>query len=444
MTNELYDSVRKPLDMDLIDKLLDKYFSLSYDEMTNVFAELSKQLYDKINIISKDKTDIVNSTDYTNLISKINSDFIAAGKPYDPQKHNGMINPLALMPGWCVFRSWDLLGTEKISGSDTSHRFYFALPNSKLYEFADVLYDKLKKENIPFYFKTDMNDGVQRTDNLVLYTSNKFLKQTMKVIDELQKERIDLIKTCAEPSILVGNYSNKIGYASENSKIKESYTSLMCKTFISTMEQALRLYISNNPSSQVRLLYHKKIDEYVKRGLKINDNVKNRVLLDILVQNVPSFKQQFLDIYKNELIKKGIDINNVCFNKQVKDELDKMNNGVINLPNGTKLSREEYVRINKIDSWIQKDAKVKLKNGNIVSGEEFTEYILSVANQFNSFQELMLSIGAQVIDRGFNQERIDELKKIREEYQQIMSDSMGNEALNDRETMENHLNVIHR
>ena len=181
--NNLYEATKLPANEELLNNLLLKYFSISYKDMSNGFSELNKLLYNKINLYSTSSEDLINKEDLNKLINEINQDFINAGSPYKPSEHNGVRNPLGVMPGWNTFKSWHLLGTDKISSKDISHRFYFGIPKSKLYEFANVLYDKLKNANIPFYFKTDVNDNIQRTDNLVLYTSTPLLEQTMAVIE---------------------------------------------------------------------------------------------------------------------------------------------------------------------------------------------------------------------------------------------------------------------
>ncbi|MBQ3474692.1 MAG: hypothetical protein IJH20_00760 [Bacilli bacterium] len=407
--NNLYEATKLPANEELLNALLSKYFSIAYKDMSNGFAELNKLLYKKINIYSTNSGDVINKQDLGQLINEINQDFINAGLPYNPSEHNGVRNPLAVMPGWNTFKSWHLLGTERISSNDISHRFYFGIPNSKLYEFANVLYDKLKSANIPFYFKTDINNNIQRTDNLVLYTSTSLLEQTMNVIEQVKQERPDLLSQCSEPSVLAGKYDSKIGYASEDTNANTSYTNLMCESFILSIENCLRTYTHTNPSPQIKMVYQQKIQEYIRSGKSVElDNIKNRILLDILINNDSTFKHSLLAEFRKELSSKGIDIENVCFNKKVKEEVDQTYGSMeientITLPNGQTLTQQEYLEKNNVLYWVPPTCMVTLKNGKVLTGEEFVKGVLSRANQFNSFQELFLFYGAKV-ERNISQE----------------------------------------
>ena len=130
--SDLYDKTKLPVDEHLLDKLIERYLSISYAKMSNSFMELSKLLYNSINITNENQTTSFNKEDLNQLISVINEDFVNAGRPYDPQKYNGVKNPLGLMPGWTIFQSWHLLGTEKIESKDIAHRFYFGISNGLL------------------------------------------------------------------------------------------------------------------------------------------------------------------------------------------------------------------------------------------------------------------------------------------------------------------------
>jgi len=397
--NDLYEITKLPVDEHLLDKLIERYLSIPYAKMSNGVMELPKLLYDKINILDGSQVSKFNKDDLDNFIKVINDGYIKAGKPFDPKKYNGVTNPLSLMAGWNIFQSWHLLGTEKIKSKDIAHRFYFGISNDKVYELSHLLYDKFKKKGIPFYFKTDADDHIQRTDNLVLYTSTPLLEKTLEVLEELQKERPDLLQNCCEPSILVGRYSDKIGYATEDKKSTTSYTDLICNTFLNAIEKSLIEYTNGNYNPQMKTLFQQKMEEYKRNNKDVSlKRVKYRILFDILIKNDATFKQNFFLRFKNELEQKGLDVNNICFNNSVKQDIEQEygSNKKIVLPNGTVMTQEEYLKRNNVMRFIPLTAKVTLGNGQVMTGEEFIKGVLKRAGQFNTFQELFIACNAKV------------------------------------------------
>ena len=434
--SDLYDKTKLLVDEHLLDKLIAKYLSIPYAKMSNTFMELPKLLYDKINILDMSQVSTFNKEDLDDFIKVINDDYVKAGKPFDPQKYGGVTNPLALMPGWNIFQSWHLLGTEKIESKDIAHRFYFGISNDKVYELSHLLYDKFKTKGIPFYFKTDSNEHIQRTDNLVLYTSTPLLEGTLEILEELQKERPDLLQNCCEPSILVGRYSDKIGYATEDKESKTSYTDLVCNTFLTAIEKSLVEYTNGNYNPQMKILFQQKIEECKKNNKDVSlERVKNRILFDILIRNDATFKQKFFLRFKNELEQKGLDVNNICFNNRVKQDIEQQY-GVsdkIVLPNGTVMTQEEYLKRNNVMGFIPLTAKVTLGNGQVMTGEEFIQGVLKRAGQFNTFQELFTAYGTKVdptVDYKAERERttaVDYDKQYEERVAQISQELLREE-----------------
>ena len=434
--NDLYDKTKLPVDGHLLDKLIEKYLGIPYSKMSNGFMDLSKLLYNSINIANESQITSFNKEDLNKFITAIKEDFINAGRPYEPQKHNGVTNPLGLMPGWTIFQSWHLLGTEKIESKDIAHRFYFGISNDKVYELSHSLYDKFKAKGIPFYFKTDSNEHIQRTDNLVLYTSTPLLKETLEVIDELQRERPDLIKNCCEPSILAGRYSDKIGYAAEEKESKTSYTDLVCNTFLTAIEKSLIDYMNGNYDTRMKTLFQQKIEEYKKNNKDVSlERVKNRILFDILIRNDATFKQKLFLNFKNELKQKGLDVNNICFNNKVKRDIEQqygISNKIV-LPNGTIMTQEEYLKKNNVIGFIPLTAKVTLGNGKVMTGEEFIQGVLKRAGQFNTFQELFTAYGTKVdptVDYKTEREKttsVDYGKQYEERVEQISQELLREE-----------------
>ena len=326
---DLYDKTKIPVDEKLVDELIDKYLQISFkdmnDQQLNIGErKISSLLYNKINFVDNNKTEI-NKQDLDTLITKVQNDFEKAGKPYNPAQYGGVSNPLGIMPGWQVFQSWNLLGTEKIASKDLNHRFYFGIDNSKLYDLSNVLYDELKEANIPFYFKIENNKEAQRRDKIVLYTSSELLPKTLEVIEKVQTNRADLISSCSEPSILMGKQNEKIGYATEGHQSNSSYTDMLCETFTDSIEKSLKDYQSKNSNSSLKEVFKSKLEAYEKRGTKLETvDVKRRILMDLLLKEDPNYKKELLQTFRNELSDKEMDLNNICFNKEIKQEVDTM------------------------------------------------------------------------------------------------------------------------
>lgn len=454
---ELYEKAKVPADEALLDELLNKYFSIGYKEMIDQRLKLQDLLYNKINIVSMFSNVGKNIEDEKNLMRIINADYQAAGMLFKPEEHDGRTNPLTGMAGWHLYKSWYLLGTKKIQSSDFAHRFYFGVEFDKLYEFVTILYEKLKAAQIPFYFKTtDLNKTgtATRRDNVVLYTSTALLEKTMSVIGSIEKERPDLIEKCSQPSILMGNIGGHIGYATEDQNTTTSYTDLVCETFASTLEDCVNNFVRTTKSSPIRDAYESKIKQYmIGRTTPLPQAVKMRILLDILVTYNPNFKKEMLNDFRTKLEQKGIDLENICFNKHVKNELEnhitlsksidifdsKVLNQVVSLPNGKKLTIQEYFDLFGVLTIIPLDAEVTInKFGTTVSGRDFIAGAIKKIPYFNSFEEILQYFKVEVkINEGkiekskttTNPESGEALKQQSEEDYQRLQERLRQEQL---------------
>ena len=409
---ELYDKTRLPANEELLDELIGKYLSISFEDMSRATSNLSDLLYKKINIVDDKTKNRFNQIDLDSLIAEINKDFNNAGRPFNPKLYNGITNPLGIMAGWNTFQSWNLLGTEKIHSNEISHRFYFGISNDKLYEFSKCLYEKLKKANIPFYFKTETNQYVERIDNLVLYTSTPLLEKTLILLDEIERKRPDLIASCFKPSILAGKLTDKIGYATEDYKDTTSYTDFICKTFVNVLGDELNKIATNNSLSQIKSMYEKKKQEYIALGKDISlKRVRERILFDILIKNDSNFKNNLLLSFRQKLSENGTDLENICFNKKVKEEIEQqyginaksidffsheVQEKIITLPNGKKMTIAEYYRFNNLEYWVPLDSIVTFKNGRVISGRDFLNEAVSRLEKFNTWEELVMYYGIMI------------------------------------------------
>ncbi len=318
----LYDNIKLPMDMNLLDLITKKYMQISYNEVKGLVLggnkSMSDLLYSKIN--DEDKMQLsIDENEKNEFFGKIAIDY----ENFHPTANY----PVTADQGWYHFKSWQIFGTEKIKSSDQLHRFYCGVTNDKMYEFTNVLYEKFKNQGIPFYFKTmRLNSG--RVDNVVIYTSTKLLEKTIDVIDSIQIERPDLINTFREPSILVGKYSDKIGYAEEVPGISMSYTDCICTLFTRTLGQCLHEYAKNNPDSSIKLAYKNKVSaqfsKYGEPETEYSKEMAKQRILYSLLENDMGFKEFLLRNVRNNLSLAGIDPDNICFSNEVKKEVENL------------------------------------------------------------------------------------------------------------------------
>lgn len=320
--NKFFNEVKLPVDERLIDNFISKYMSITYKDMSNPNKEVAEELYRKIAYIDYAPKTKHNLKDRDKLLNEINIDFINAGKPFNPARYEGIKNPLGIQTGWVTFKSWDLLGTEKIESEDFDHRFYFGIPNDKAYDYVNVLYDKFKEDKVPFYFKCETFDLEQRVDKIVLYTSSKYLSKTIDVIDKVNSDRPDLYESLYNPSIIVGKYNNKIGYASEIRNKETSYTLFMCESFLKSIEKSLYKYKSN-PSSKEMNMYDSKLKEYLNAGKDISkQTVRDRIFFNLLIKSSPNYRTELMNTFKSEINSNGFDPDNICLDKSIKEKLN--------------------------------------------------------------------------------------------------------------------------
>ncbi len=397
---EFYDKVKLPINEELLNKLLEKYFSIPLQS-----KNYQNGLYDEIN---KDQKTVVNEikieSERKRFLAKLNQDFANAGKPFNPDTHNGLMNPLGEQIGWATYKSWNLIGTERIHYNDQVHRLYISVSSNDRVDFTNELYDEFKRNSLPFYFKvsTDNND---RPDKVVIYTSTQLLEKTLKVLDNIEKRRPDLIKNCNFPSIITGKVTPKIGYASEIvTEGNKSYTQIICDTFVNAIEKITDEYSHSKISETIYNMYQKRLEETQRLGIKLEDSIKKRIACEILMQYDHNFKIKVLNAFRENIKNVGLDPNNMCFSAEAKRQIKnrvritrkvdifdpKVLNEVITLPNGTELTIDEYLKINKVWPLVPLDSIVTLgTNGKTMSGKEFIEGIIQRAGYYNNLDDLI-------------------------------------------------------
>lgn len=402
---ELYNKTKIPVDMDLLNRLLEKYESIPINKIDfSSNSKLSDELYEQINL--QQSTTLKNpklKQDEARLISELNYDFINSGKNFKPELHDGLTNPLAVQPGWCTFKSWHLLATSRIPNKEQLHRFYIGIVNNNKYDFAYELYNEFKRVNIPFYFKTEIFSE-DRPDKIVIYTSTNLLSKTMQVLENIENRRPDLMMSCISPSIIVGKVTDKIGYASEIPNSGVSYTQLICNSLADAIKSIMHEYIQGSIKESVKRIYEQRLIEMQRQGHSLDSNKKIKIASEVLMEFDPNFKIKLLDAFRSNLLHSGIDLNNLCFSQEAKKSLDsqyntsrKTNidifdpnilNQIITLPNGKVMTIDEYLERNHVWSLIPLNSIVTLQAlGISMSGSKFIENIIKRADKFNDIQE---------------------------------------------------------
>lgn len=433
---KLYDKTKMPVDIDLLNSLLEKYksipihdlnFSVQQEENYRIVmgcSRLSNALYKQIN--SLEQTNVQNEKlriDEERFFSKVSQDFINSGKNFNPDLHGGSTNPLTVQPGWYTFKSWNLLGTEKIHNASQLHRFYIGVASNDKYDFANELYSEFKRTNIPFYFKVERSLE-NRPDKIVIYTSTDLLGKTMNILETIENRRPDLMKNCISPSIIVGKVTDKIGYASEFPSSGVSYTQIICNSLAKAIESTIDEYIKRSLNQSIKKIYDEKIEEVQKQGCILETNGKKKIAVEVLMKYVPDFKIKLLDAFRKNLAQASLDLNNMCFSIEAKKEIEKQYsslknkkidifdpnilNQVITLPNGNAMTIDEYLKRNRVWSLVPLNATVTLRTlGISMSGTKFIENVIKRASQFNDIQEFFNAYGV-IVDRNNVKEKMEE------------------------------------
>lgn len=452
---ELYEKTKIPADEKMLDTLMQLFFNIPFDELNynenrlisfkfaNDISRISSEMYSKINAFKNGQVNELKFNSESNLfIEKLKIDFNNSGRPFDPALHNGARNPINVQIGWYTIKSWNLLGTEKIHSNEQTHRFYIPISSDYQFEFANELYEALKKANIPFYFKL-LKSMDNRPDKVVIYTSTKLLSQTMSVLENVEKRRPDLFQKCTGLSPIVGKVTDNIGYASEIPGQNKSYTQIVCDSFGQALEEIMSEYMKKNIPLTIKQEYDKRLKEMMQKGYKIEFGGKQKIAIETLYSYVPSFKKDVLNKFRFCLSNNDINLNNICFNNKSKKEIETMYgaqkndilnpevlNRIITLPNGKTMTILQYCKVNNLEYWVPFEAKVTFKNGRTVSGREFLSESVDRLEKYNTWEELVLHNNI-MIERHPNREQYKRQNFILKEQGRQIEEQMNSSLLYD-------------
>lgn len=114
--------------------------------------------------------------------------------------------------------------TGDIEKADT--RLYVNLAKQDIIDFANIFVDKCDEKGLNYYFKYCIKDESKRSDELIIYSTLKDINEYIGILDEISKEKPEILERCGLPPILTGKIDNWIGMGDEPIKQEESYTKL--------------------------------------------------------------------------------------------------------------------------------------------------------------------------------------------------------------------------
>ncbi|NCB48537.1 MAG: hypothetical protein EOM55_02815 [Clostridia bacterium] len=103
-------------------------------------------------------------------------------------------------------------------------RLYLNLMAKNIPAFCREFYAKCKDANLPFYFKFSLQDF--RNDTFLAYSSKEDLPKYIQIIEEIKKEKPELLKGTETIKPILGVINCYIGYGDETSVPNESFTSI--------------------------------------------------------------------------------------------------------------------------------------------------------------------------------------------------------------------------
>lgn len=130
------------------------------------------------------------------------------------------------------------------------HRFYINAEPTDLHELSKLFLDKCTAKKLPYYFKISEYDA--RDDNMVIYSNTKLLPQFLSVLEEIERERPDIISRCGQPPVLTGKIHNWIGYGSEPLEEHSSFNSKRSNIISSVIETEMKEWYNQRKNGQFK------------------------------------------------------------------------------------------------------------------------------------------------------------------------------------------------
>ena len=142
--------------------------------------------------------------------------------------------------------------------SDITSRFYINCENKDILKVLKQYITYCERTKIPYYFKFTP-DISGRNDKIVIYTSNKYLKQNIKILDQIAKDYPEVVSKCGELSAALVRPNKLYGFGNEPDekylKTKESFHSIREKILDDNKEIIINEMIND-------IINSKNVDKY--------------------------------------------------------------------------------------------------------------------------------------------------------------------------------------
>jgi len=136
---------------------------------------------------------------------------------------------------------------------EIKHRLYLNPEPDDMYNLIGRFTYKALKMGIPFYYKFNDATVKNRDDEIVLYADDENLFDYLKILEEIAKEKPEIIKRTNKPPMMTGYIEDWIGYASDPQN-KDSYNNIVARVVDETLKEVRRNYPNYPLRSQMILL----------------------------------------------------------------------------------------------------------------------------------------------------------------------------------------------
>ena len=251
----LYDSIKNPLNEEILDILIKNYSSDEHDTyyfLTHAYAKNRPEKRFMINTEDRDKyfSNLFNrwkymvsheTPEYIEYLIKYTSvekDYYELAKYLKkmPDIHTykeyedlmwkeDRLSSLIDKYGWQIGRgsSWIHANSYYINGrvlprvGEIEHRLYLNIDSEYLFKTCNKFIGLCINKDLPFYFKSAY--GSSRDDTIVIYSDNERLEDYINILRELSELDPEFMKHVHNPPILTGLIDGWIGYGSEPKKL---------------------------------------------------------------------------------------------------------------------------------------------------------------------------------------------------------------------------------
>lgn len=310
---ELSKHVKRPYNRELFEELVKRY-NHCCDGKKFIFS-LFDNIYKMINYDNSDPN-LFDKNSYKNFINNLFYSSIYNDKDTS--------RSISRQNGW-IYADSKYLGMKCIDTTNIKHRFYIEPHSKDLYKCADEIMKQLKKDNVPFFFKT-INyrpNKKYRKDAIVIYCDDENLLKTLKSLSRFKNNYPSLVSNCHKPSIILGNLNNWIGYAKEENE--GSYTQKFADSIYMAIKDFSKRYMEEN---NIVVTYYdpicKRNSQYdAESFFNTRANFDDR-LYKLSKKIIPKDKENFYITLGLKLLENGFDIYNLAFaNEDIKKYVKK-------------------------------------------------------------------------------------------------------------------------